>query len=59
MSKHKLWVVDDEESIRTVCRSAFEDHFQIETFSNVYEEILALNYDKHDIIINDKGIRYR
>jgi DNA-binding NtrC family response regulator len=32
MNKYKLWVVDDEESIRTICRSALEDNFIIETF---------------------------
>ena len=53
MNKHKLWVVDDEESIRTVCRSALEDHFQIETFSNGSEALLALNSDKPDLIITD------
>ena len=53
MSKYKLWVVDDEESIRTICRSALEDHFVIETFPNGSEALLALNSDKPDLIITD------
>ena len=51
MSRHKLWVVDDEESIRTICRSALEDHFQIETFSNGSEALLALNSDKPVLLL--------
>tara|TARA_A200000159_G_scaffold147502_1_gene154622 strand:+ start:216 stop:401 length:186 start_codon:yes stop_codon:yes gene_type:complete len=43
MNKYKLWVVDDEESIRTICRSALEDDFIIETFPNGSEALLALN----------------
>ena len=53
MIKSKLWVVDDEESIRTICRSALEDFFEIETFSNGSEALLALNSDKPDLIITD------
>ena len=53
MNKFKLWVVDDEESIRTICRSALEDHFIIETFPNGSEALLALNSDKPDLIITD------
>ena len=53
MSKYKLWVVDDEESMRTICRSALEDHFVIETFPNGSEALLALNSDKPDLIITD------
>ena len=44
MNKYKLWIVDDEESIRTICRSALEDNFIIETFPNGSEALLALNY---------------
>ena len=53
MKKYKLWVVDDEESIRTICRSALEDDFIIETFPNGSEALLALNSDKPDLIITD------
>ena len=53
MKKYKLWVVDDEESIRTICRSALEDYFIIETFPNGSEALLALNSDKPDLIITD------
>ena len=53
MKKYKLWVVDDEESIRTICSSALEDDFIIETFPNGSEALLALNSDKPDLIITD------
>ena len=53
MKKYKLWVVDDEESIRTICRSALEDDFIIETFPNGSEALLALNSEKPDLIITD------
>jgi two-component system nitrogen regulation response regulator GlnG len=53
MNKYKLWVVDDEESIRTICRSALEDDFIIETFPNGSEALLALNSEKPDLIITD------
>ena len=53
MTKFKLWVVDDEESIRTICRSALEDYFTIETFPNGSEALLALNSEKPDLIITD------
>ena len=53
MKKYKLWVVDDEESIRTICRSALEDDFIIETFPNGSEALLALNSSKPDLIITD------
>jgi two-component system nitrogen regulation response regulator GlnG len=53
MTKSKLWVIDDEESIREICKSALEDSFLIETFSNGSEALLALNSDKPDLIITD------
>ena len=53
MLKSKLWVVDDEESIRTICRSALEESFSIETFPSGSEALLALNSDKPDLIITD------
>ena len=53
MIKPKLWIIDDEESIRTICRSALEDNFIIETFPNGSEALLALNSDKPDLIITD------
>ena len=53
MIKSKLWIVDDEESIREICRSALEDNFIIETFTNGSEALLALNTDQPDLIITD------
>ena len=53
MIKSKLWIVDDEESIREICTSALEDSFFIETFPNGSEALLALNSDKPDLIITD------
>tara|TARA_Y100000590_G_scaffold109050_1_gene124303 strand:+ start:119614 stop:120990 length:1377 start_codon:yes stop_codon:yes gene_type:complete len=51
--KSNLWIVDDEESIRTICTSALEDIFSIETFKNGSEAVLALNNNKPDLIITD------
>ena len=51
--RSKLWIVDDEESIRTICKSALEENFKIETFSNGSEALLALNSEKPDLIITD------
>ena len=51
--KSNLWIVDDEESIRTICTSALEDIFAIETFKNGSEAVLALNNNKPDLIITD------
>ena len=53
MIKSKLWIVDDEESIREICKSALEDSFFIETFPNGSEALLALNSDEPDLIITD------
>ncbi len=51
--RSKLWIVDDEESIRTICKSALEENFRIETFSNGSEVLLALNSERPDLIITD------
>ena len=51
--RSKLWIVDDEESIRTICKSALEENFRIETFSNGSEALLALNSERPDLIITD------
>jgi len=51
--RSKLWIVDDEESIRTICTSALEENFKIETFANGSEALLALNSEKPDLIITD------
>ena len=48
-----VWVIDDEESIRTICTSALEDLFTIESFPNASEALLALNSKKPDLIITD------
>ena len=48
-----VWIIDDEESIRTICTSALEDLFKIESFSNASHALLALNSTKPDLIITD------
>ena len=49
----KLWIIDDEESIRTICKSALEQDFYIEMFPNASEALLALNTSVPDLIITD------
>ena len=51
--KSNLWIVDDEASIRTICSSALEDLFNIETFKDASEALEALNSSKPDLIITD------
>jgi len=51
--KSNLWIIDDEESIRTICSSALEDLFNIETFKDASEALIALNNNKPDLIITD------
>jgi two-component system nitrogen regulation response regulator GlnG len=48
-----VWIIDDEESIRTICTSALEDLFNVESFSSASEALLALNSAKPDLIITD------
>ncbi|MBL6700539.1 MAG: nitrogen regulation protein NR(I) [Gammaproteobacteria bacterium] len=48
-----VWIIDDEESIRTICTSTLEDLFQIEAFSSASQALLALNSSKPDLIITD------
>ena len=48
-----VWIIDDEESIRTICTSALEDLFDVESFSSASEALLALNSTKPDLIITD------
>ena len=48
-----VWIIDDEESIRTICMSALEDLFNVESFSSASEALLALNSSKPDLIITD------
>ena len=48
-----IWIIDDEESIRTICISALEDLFNVESFSSASEALLALNSNKPDLIITD------
>lgn len=50
---NNAWIIDDEESIRMICSSALEDLFNIETFSNASEALIALNSKKPDLIITD------
>ncbi len=49
----KVWIIDDEESIRTICSSALEDLFNVESFSSASEALLALNSSEPDLIITD------
>ena len=49
----KLWIIDDEESIRTICKSALEQDFDIDMFPNASEALLALNTSVPDLIITD------
>ena len=53
MKMTNVWIIDDEESIRTICSSALEDLFDIESFSSASEALLALNSCKPDLIITD------
>ena len=48
-----VWIIDDEESIRTICESALEELFDVESFSSASEALLALNSNKPDLIITD------
>ena len=48
-----VWIIDDEESIRTICTSALEDLFNVESFSSASEALLALNSTTPDLIITD------
>ena len=48
-----IWIIDDEESIRTICTSALEDLFNVESFSSASEALLAMNSNKPDLIITD------
>ena len=51
---NKVWIIDDEESIRTICASALEDLFAIESFANASEALLELNSNQPDLIIDIK-----
>jgi two-component system nitrogen regulation response regulator GlnG len=53
MKMTNIWIIDDEESIRTICTSALEDLFNVESFSSASEALLALNSTKPDLIITD------
>ena len=48
-----IWIIDDEESIRTICTSALEDLFTVESFANASEALLELNSTQPDLIITD------
>ena len=50
---NKVWIIDDEESIRTICSSALEDLFDVESFGNASEALLSLNSYQPDLIITD------
>ena len=53
MKMTNVWIIDDEESIRTICTSALEDLFNVESFSSASEALLALNSTTPDLIITD------
>tara|TARA_B100001113_G_scaffold353695_1_gene359227 strand:- start:2227 stop:3627 length:1401 start_codon:yes stop_codon:yes gene_type:complete len=53
MKMTDVWIIDDEESIRTICASALEDLFSVDTFASASEALLALNSKKPDLIITD------
>ena len=53
MKMTSVWIIDDEESIRTICTSALEDLFTVKSFPNASEALLALNSEKPDLIITD------
>nr|AAY90014.1 predicted nitrogen regulation protein VV0196 [uncultured bacterium BAC13K9BAC] len=53
MKMNNVWIIDDEESIRTICTSALEDLFNVESFSSASEALLALNSTTPDLIITD------
>ena len=48
---NRIWIIDDEESIRTICMSALEDLFEVESFANASEALLELNSKQPDLII--------
>ena len=50
---NKVWIIDDEESIRTISTSALEDLFSVESFANASEALLELNSKQPDLIITD------
>ena len=50
---NRIWIIDDEESIRTICASALEDLFEVEAFANASEALLELNTTQPDLIITD------
>ena len=50
---NEIWIIDDEESIRTICTSALEDLFKVESFANASEALLQLNSSQPDLIITD------
>ena len=50
---NEVWIIDDEESIRTICTSALEDLFKVESFANASEALLQLNSTQPDLIITD------
>ena len=50
---NRIWIIDDEESIRTICMSALEDLFEVESFANASEALLELNSKQPDLIITD------
>jgi two-component system nitrogen regulation response regulator GlnG len=53
MMMNDVWIIDDEESIRTICTSALEDLFNVESFSSASEALLTLNSSKPNLIITD------
>jgi two-component system nitrogen regulation response regulator GlnG len=50
----KIWILDDDKSIRWVLQKALEkNHFTVTSFSNSNEAINHFNHDMPDLIISD------
>ena len=50
----KIWILDDDKSIRWVLQKALEkNNFTVTSFSNSNEAINHFNHDMPDLIISD------
>ncbi|MEJ2142332.1 MAG: nitrogen regulation protein NR(I) [Gammaproteobacteria bacterium] len=54
MSSEKVWIVDDDRSIRWVLEKAFkQSEMDVSTFDNANDALKALKKDEPDVIISD------
>jgi len=54
MGHEKVWIVDDDRSIRWVLEKAFKQaEMDVRTFDNAADALKALNKDQPDVIISD------